>query len=430
MRAGLFSLSFVAACALALKNPAIGVYAYAINYLVAPTRQWWGEPLAATGARFSLILSLAIAIGMALNWKKLGVLGPFLHSQEKLMWAFVGVVLLSRLWGIPIDNAVRDLSGVSESPAEKMPKVAFFIFMLTHVITKYRQLNWFFWTLIVVGGLYTGFDGYTASPGRFIKGRLNELGGIDFRESSTVAAHLAVVGVITGVYLLKSRNWRTKALCMVTGVFTANAIIQTQTRAALIAIAAGVPCALLLAPRRYRALIGAGLVVGAVGAFSLTNDVFWSRAESIGSEEGNADGWGGNRLEFWETGIRMGLHRPLGIGAGSFYTALEEYDPRFKGRDCHNTFIRCFAELGFLGTIVFGALIVNAFRVLRRVPQIAEGTPIARDVELDCYGLRVALIVYLTAGIFMGLTYVEELWWLLALPVCLERAAISARLEN
>jgi hypothetical protein len=412
---------------LSLVDPAIGIYAYMINYLVAPDLQWWGAPLVELGTRFSLTLSVCIALGMLLQWRKLANRGPLLHPQEKLIWAFVGVVVLSRLWGVPFDNSLRDMTLTSTSPDEKMPKVAIFIFLLTHSINKYRKVVPCWWIMILVGGLYTGYDGYTAAQSRFVKGRLDLLGGIDFRESSLVAAHLAMVGVLIGIQFLKSRRWIIKAICLIAGAFTVNAIILTQTRAALMALGIGATFALLTAPRDRRILIGGCLLAGAACAFSLTNKEFWSRAETIGATVEESDGFGGGRMDFWKSGIQMGLDHPLGVGAGSFYTVIGTYNPAHRGRDCHQTYIRCFAELGVPGFLLLLALIANAFRLLQRIPRLAQGTPIARDIELDCYGLKVALVVYLSAGFFMGLTYIEELWWLLGLPVCLERAAIRAR---
>jgi hypothetical protein len=425
MRAALFGLSFAAACLLSLVDPAIGVYAYMVNYIVAPQDQWWGAPLAGLGARFSLTLSLCIALGMVLRWGKLERHGPLLHLQEKLIWAFVVVMIASRVWGVPIDDSLKSLSGTSESPAEKMPKVALFLFMLTNTCSKYKNINIILWILILAGGLYTGYDGYTATPGRFVKGRLDAIGGIDFRESSQAAAHLIMVGVIAGIYFLKTPNWKAKTICLVSGAFTVNAVIMTQTRAAMIGLAVCMPFALLWAPRKHRITIAAYLVLGIIGFFSLTNKTFWSRAETI-SDAAEKDDSATSRLDLWNAGIQMGLEHPLGVGAGSYYSVIGSYNARYRGRDCHNTYIRCFAELGVPGTLLFAAVIINAFLMLRRIPRLAEGTPIARDIELDCYGLRVALVAYLTAGIFMGLTYIEELWWFLSLPVCLERAAIGA----
>jgi uncharacterized protein YneF (UPF0154 family) len=40
---------------------------------------------------------------------------------------------------------------------------------------------------------------------------------------------------------------------------------------------------------------------------------------------------------------------------------------------------------------------------------------------LHIYALRVALVIFLVAGMFITETYIEEFYWLLFLPVLVER---------
>src|SRR5262245_33594690 len=110
MKVVLFGLVFAGACLLALTWPALGVFAYMANYLVAPENFWWGEALQAQGARFSFFLAAAIAGGLLLQWRKLREFNraPLMHSQDWLVITFVVIVLMTRLWGIPIDNTLRD----------------------------------------------------------------------------------------------------------------------------------------------------------------------------------------------------------------------------------------------------------------------------------------------------------------------------------
>jgi hypothetical protein len=42
--------------------------------------------------------------------------------------------------------------------------------------------------------------------------------------------------------------------------------------------------------------------------------------------------------------------------------------------------------------------------------------------EMLVFANRLAIIVYMVAGLFVSRFYTEGAWWFLALPVCLERA--------
>jgi O-antigen ligase len=298
--------------------------------------------------------------------------------------------------------------------------------MMTHILTRYRDTRRVPWLLVLVGGLYMGVDAWTAAENRYVKGRLELLGGSDFRESNTAAAHLVFVAALAGVLFLKSRNWAQRVFYLVAGGFTVNAIVLTQSRAAILALAAGGAAAPFLARRGKRLVVVVCLILGACAAYALTNKNFWSRAETMTVDSGSLEESARSRLEVWRAGLNMWADNPLGVGAGSFYTVIGRYDAHHAGRDCHNTYIRCAAELGTPGLILFLALLLNAFRTLRRASRLAVGTPFEDDIAWDCYGMQLALIAYLTAGWFIGLTYVEELWWFLCLPVCLERSALNA----
>src|SRR5262249_31119510 len=153
---------------------------------------------------------------------------------------------------------------------------------------------------------------------RFVHGRLDQLGGADYRESSTVGAHLAFVGALAGAVFLKSREWWKKLICMVAGAFTVNALILTQTRAAMLGLLAGGLAAPFLAMRGKRLRVCLYLLLGLGGGLSLTNKEFWERAETITSRIEDLDRSAGSRIDLWQAGLLMARDHPFGVGAGSF----------------------------------------------------------------------------------------------------------------
>jgi len=408
-------LGFAAAAGGALFSPVLGVIGYVLHYDIGPERQWWNADLRMFGLRYSYTLAIMIGIGIALNFRSLRWGKALLVGQEKLMLAFLAIV-----WGVSLITESPVYTQV-DPPWIKMTKLLVFVLMMTHVVTTVRYMNWLFWAL-VVGSLILGLEAYTAGRGAFAVGRLELVGGPDFQDSNALAAYLAAMLPIIGIQFLRS-PWYGKLLCLAAGVFTANAIILTRSRGAVVGLAVGAAMAVVLAPRKYRAKIGLGLVAVAIGGTFLADVGFWERASTINSPEQEMDASARSRFEIWEGGIQMAKDHPLGVGPGNFGRHIGNYLPQYAGRDAHNTYVRCLCEVGWVGLAVFAALIVNAaicmWRVMRRSQDLPDKD---RDhVAYLSYALLVSLVIFAACGVWGSLVYTESLWWLLAMPVCMMR---------
>src|SRR4030042_5305668 len=97
----------------------------------------------------------------------------------------------------------------------------------------------------------------------------------------------------------------------------------------------------------------------------------------------------------------MASDYPLGVGEGNFKTYIEQYSPHMTGRDTHNTFLRCLTELGVQGAFVLLLLIGNAFWILFKLKKRIQGLPHEADFLWHIYALKIALIIYLIAGVFI-----------------------------
>jgi O-antigen ligase len=424
----LFLGAFLLLAAGALFEPLLGVIGYMFNYIIGATSQWWAEPIRYWGIRYSFILALATAIGMLLNSRKLRYGRTFLLGQEKLLLVFLAVMWFSTLLGEP---TVGTAYVGHDHPSLKMTKVILFTLMLTHLVTTARTVNLVFWVL-TVGGLVLGLQAYGAPASSFEEGRLESIGSPDFAEANFCAAYLAATLPIIGVQFLRT-GWLGKAVCLVSGVFVANGIVLMRSRGAVVGLAAGVLAALVMAPKRFRLAILAGIIVAAAGGYYLTNPKFLERAGTISATEEERDASAASRLDIWSASLAMWEGNPLGIGAGNFYQTIGRYLPQLEGRDTHNTYLKCLCELGIQGIIIFAVVIVNAVLVLRRVTKQAQ--KLSRKGEhnallLQSYGLIVAIVVLLAAALTITFLYIEALWWLLAMPVCLERALENAIAEG
>jgi O-antigen ligase len=123
----------------------------------------------------------------------------------------------------------------------------------------------------------------------------------------------------------------------------------------------------------------------------------------------------------------MASDYPWGIGQDNFIRYVGRYDPAIPGKDTHNTYLRCLAELGIQGLGIYLLMIVNAFRILKRLKNKISGLAKETDYKWHIYALSVSLVIFLASGMFITHTYIEELYWLLMFPVVLERAVENER---
>lgn len=393
-------------------HPLIGIIGYILTYNVNPVGHWWGAPLPSLGIRFSLFLAVATGVGMVIHRSKLRF-KKFLQTQEILLIIFLGIIWLSIPLGLGFNQ--------EESNVFKMTKVVIIILMASHVITDLRKYEIMVWTLIMAG-LFLAFEIYNAPASMFRQGRFNVgIGGSDFSEGNFLGAHFAMLLPFIGIMFLKGR-WKSKVICLISGVFVANSIILCRSRGVFLAIIAGIVTSMIYAFRGTRLKIGVGLLVAIAGAIFLTDPGFWRRIGSISFENSEIDLSGRGRILAWEAALSMVADHPQGMGEGNFKRYVGLYNPRIPGKDTHNTFLRCLAELGIQGSLVLLLLIGNAFLMLFRLKKDVKVLPNKLDFLWHIYGLKIALIIYLVAGIFITHTYIEEFYWLLMFPVFLKRA--------
>jgi O-antigen ligase len=405
--------------------PILGILGYIAVYCIGAEGHWWYQPLSHFGLRSAFLLGLMSAVGAAIHFRKLRYGTTFVTTHEKLLLLFLAVVWVSTLMSPPTILAYT----LVDHPSVKMLKIVVFILLLSHVVTTIKDMDRLMWVLILTA-LYLGVQAFTTSPVDFIMGRLETVGGVDFAESNFLAAYLAAMLPLIGLQFIRSR-WVGRAVCLVSGAFAANAIILTRSRGAMVGVAVGMLAALLLAPRRYRLAIFAGTIVAAGAGYALTDPGFINRAQTITTDESQMDASGQGRVDMWRTSLRMLADHPLGVGAGNWPQTVGQYDPARAGRDAHDTYVRCYTELGLPGMAVFLAIIINAFLILRRIIKEAALLPAASQSHVVhlAYGLAVSLVIILACGITVSATYLEALWWLLALPVCMERAVANLKAD-
>ena len=393
-------------------NPIIGLLGYVVTYNINPATHWWASFVPAWGLRYSLLLAVATGVGLVVNRSKLRF-DKLFETQEILLIIFSFIIWLSLLLGLGVNDGM--------SYAIKMSKVTIILLLASHIVTdlnKYRILMWVF----IISGFYLGYEMYNAPTGMFRGARFQGgIGGSDFSEGNFLGAHFAMLLPFIGVMFIRG-NWKSKLICLGSGAFVVNAIILTRSRGVFLAITAGAVAAVFFSVPGKKLKVSVLLCIGLFGAFSLTDPGFWTRMHTIKTHKSEMDSSSQGRILAWGAALSMASDNPLGIGVGNFTKYVGQYNPDIMGKDTHNTFFRCLSELGIHGVIVLLLLIGNAFRMLFVIRKDIEQLPNVEEFVWHIYAIRIALIIYIVAGVTLTHTYIEEFYWLLMFPVFLKRS--------
>lgn len=401
-------------------QPVLGVFGYMGTYVIGPHKQWWHAPISHLDMRYSYTFAIVIAVGIALHWTRIRRCTSPLTNHEKLVLLFLGIVWISVL----TSEATQVRSGriITDHVSVKLTKILIFTFMLTHVVTDLKSLERIFW-IFVLGALILGNQAYNTPQSSFTSGRLDTVGGPDFTSSNILSAFLAAMLPVIGVTFLRNKL-AGRTLCVVAGGLAVNAIVLCRSRGSVVGLAMGAVVLIACAPGKYKKKIYVALIVAAIGALQLVDEGFFRRSSTITASQQERDQSAQARLDTWRASVRMLRANPLGVGAGNWYQSIGRFDARYAWRDAHNTFVRCYGELGIHGLVVFCMLIVSSCRVLLRARRDAVDLP-DREQEQVLYAttaLLVALATFLACGLFVTYLYIEALWWFLMLPVCVFRA--------
>ena len=426
----LFTLVSSTAGAL-IVTPLIGLFAYLLTYNVNPLSFWWANYVPDFFHRYAFILGTATILGTILHASKVK-LYQRLDRQEILLIFFVLTVWLSTAIGL------QNLTDYDYT--FKMTKVAVILLIASRLITEYKYFNMLVW-IYILSALYSGYEIFSSEYLSFRMGRLQTgVGGSDFSEGNFLAAHyLFILPLVAKKFI--TGNWQVKLISLLSAAFIVNSLILIESRGSFLALAVGGFSALIFSPGIYRKKVVTVLIIGAIGFGFLSDQTFWSRmgsmkaydsdGYSINNDTSGIDESTAGRIAAWQAAFKMFTDHPLGIGEGNFFHLVGSYNPSIAGKDTHNTFLRCLAELGIQGFLILILMIYTAFSTLSFLSRnIQNQGNFEMNIKLDIFVLRVSLIMFLVTSCFLTHTYIEEFYWLLMLPLFLKRSLENTEFEK
>jgi O-antigen ligase len=336
-----------------------------------------------------------------------------------LLVAFFAWAGISLVWADDVGRVISSLS--------RLALALIFVFIVHSTVKTGRELRILAWAFVVGTGLSAlyGFAWGLTVEGRFVGGS----GDANFMASVLVASI-----VICGFMLAATSSFGARLLLLALIALDFVALVRTQSRGGLIALAVAIVASCVLAGRLRARAVAISLVVVAlgIGNFAVLAPVeLRARATHI-SAAGSA-----GRTDLWSIAWQIAQHHPVnGVGLDNFQVVESSYVTRtFNILDVarlrrlvlvtHNTYLQLLAELGTVGlvllTAVLGvsvALAIGALRALARGPD--------RSTETIARGITAGAIGVLTAYIFLSGLYEKQFWLLLGLLAALPTIAEEA----
>jgi O-antigen ligase len=406
---GVAGLVFVA---VAFHDLAAGVALFAVIIFLAQVPGISGEaPVKFAG--LVLVLAALRRSGTPLLLKE--------HPALAYAAAFLAVwALASSLWAEDTSRAAGEGFRLALNVA-----LVFIVFAAVRHARHARLLVWGY-----IGGAAVAAVVAVVGPGYDATGRVGGTLG-----NPNLLAAMLVPALVFSLFALAwtpqaAQRWLLGACSL---LFT-GALFLTGSRGGLVALAAAFSAAVLFGGsvrRRFLAYAAVAASMGFVYYAAFASAEAMERLMNPGRGSGRADVWS------VATGV-IADHPIVGVGTGNLPVVAPQYasetinlpDVRFvvdTPKDAHNTYLGVLAELGVVGLVAFGLVVVSALVLARRSTKAfaRAGDP---ELELLSRALFVALVGMLGHFVFLSGQYEKQFWLLIGLAVALQ--ALSRRRER
>ena len=351
----------------------------------------------------------------------------FLYRDRPLLAAAaIGIAvwaLASSLWAVD--------SGIAVSSAVRLAQGIVLLFVVYTALKTLRDVRLVLGAY-VVGALAALLAGIGTSSG----GGARLGGGVG--NPNELAAVLVPAVMMCAFALLAERRPLARWAIGVIGLILLVGLFMTGSRGGLVGMTVALVAAIILAGPARMTILAATLVILGAGIAYYTAFAPQDQVDRLLSARADR---GTGREDIWTVALQVVRDKPFkGAGAGNFTVVAPSYaagDINIKRVDLvvdqpkvvHNTYLEILAELGIVGAVLFGLVVIgalaSAFLAIRR----ARVCP--WEVQLQVRGFAVGLLGILSVYFFGSREYNKQLWLLLgvalALPLVVDRLASARR---
>jgi probable O-glycosylation ligase (exosortase A-associated) len=247
-------------------------------------------------------------------------------------------------------------------------------------------------------------------------------------ENGMAQGMLMLVPLLLALAQTANRKWQVWLYRLVAaGVFFR--AIFTWSRGGLLAAIALGAVYLLRSRQKLRSIVGIAVV--SLIILPVLPEAFWERMGTLTTahQEEARDESASGRIHFWKVAVSMAASNPLfGVGFNSYMPAYDSYDfseGRFKSRRAvHSAWFGLMSDLGFVGLLLFVAVLACAFSSCRTARKFGLRYGDARTA-IYATALGNGLVAWTISATFLSAQYNEFIWDYMAL--CFALAGMAKR---
>jgi putative inorganic carbon (hco3(-)) transporter len=410
MRAFAFSgllLAFVPAVFLC---PYIGVLLYCWISFMSPHRLAWGF---AAYFSWAMVTAVATVAGWLLSNEQRRL------SSDPVFWLIIALTIHVSATMLVALNP--DYGFVRWDRAVKGLLFTLVVILLTTNRIRFHALLWVMVISICFYGLKGGLNTILQGGENHILGPADSM----ISDNNDIALALAVCLPLMNYVRLNTDNvYMRLGLLGVMGA-SAAAILGTYSRAGLLALVAA---SLFIWLKSKKKLLSAIVIPIAVGSAIAIMPAKWSeRMATIEhyQEDRSAEG----RLEIWGAAVKIALARPLtggGFGATYSQAVIDAYDPGIEARAPHSIYFEVLGEQGFVGLLIWAAILVLGWRNARWIERHSSLQPQLMWANDFARMSQAAVVAYLVGGTFTSFAFWEFYFTIIGLLVAVRKIVKSA----
>lgn len=411
MRDLIVTLIVVGAIPMVLMRPYVGILVMAWLGYMNPHRMGWGF---AMNMPFVLIIAIITIVGLVFSKEKIRI-----PMKAETVLLFIFIAWMGVTTTVALEPVLAELQYI------KVLKIQIIAILTLILINTKERINQLLWVIVISfgfyglkGGVFTVLSGGSyhvwGPPGTFIGGN-NELG-------------LALLMTIPLMRYLQIQydNKKVKLMMMALILISIVAILGTQSRGALIGLAAMGVFLAIKSKRRFSLLI---ILAASVPFFlAFMPQSWWDRMHTIKTYEQDASAMG--RINAWKFAMNLASDRPL-VGGG--YEVFKEewfakYAPNPKDvHDAHSIYFEVLGEHGYIGLILFLSLLAATWLSGTRIIRSSKDDKTLTWAENLARMLQVSIVGYVVAGTFLGLAYFDYIYHIIAITVVLKVIVLNGK---